>query len=130
MKLKVLLPTRVLVDEEVRKVSAEAADGDFTLLERHADLATSLVAGILSFESPSGTETFVAVGEGVLVKCADTVLVSARRGARGPELGALKAEIERESRDMDARERTARTALNKIEATLVQRFVELEHGYE
>jgi len=68
MNLKVLLPTEVLIDEEVRKVTAEAENGFFCLLPRHIDFATALIPGLLSFEDSEGRETFVAVDEGVLVK--------------------------------------------------------------
>jgi len=38
MKLKVLLPTEVLLEEEVLKILAEAPHGYFCLLSRHIDL--------------------------------------------------------------------------------------------
>lgn len=128
MRLKVLLPTGVLVDEEVRKVGAEAADGELTLLPRHIDIATTVVPGVLSFERMNGTEEFVGLSEGVLVMCADEVLVSVRRAIRGTELGRLRQKIEEEFEELDEREESARIALNKIEATFVHRFIELEHG--
>ena len=128
MKLKILLPTEILVDEEVRKVGVEAADGALTLLERHIEIATALVPGVLSFELTGGGEEFVAVAEGVLVKCADEVLVSVRNAVRGAELGELRRRVEEEFQKLDEREESARVALNKIEATFVHRFIELEHG--
>ena len=128
MKLKVLLPTEVLLDEEVRKVGVEAADGALTLLPRHIDIATAVVPGVLSFELPGGREEFVAVAEGILVKCEDEVLVSVRRAVRGAELGELRRRVEEEFQKLDEREESARVALNKIEATFVHRFIELEHG--
>jgi F-type H+-transporting ATPase subunit epsilon len=128
MKLKVLLPTGTLVDEEVRKIGAEAADGALTIRPRHVDLATALAAGVLSYEPATGGERFVAVGEGVLVKCGDEVLVSVRKAARSDELGTLRQRVEADFRDADEREVSARIALNKIEATFVHRFIELEHG--
>ncbi|MBD3308113.1 F0F1 ATP synthase subunit epsilon, partial [candidate division KSB3 bacterium] len=67
MKLRVLLPTRVLLDEEVTKVTAEAENGMFGILPRHVDFVTILVPGIVSFEI-DGKEEFLAVDEGVLVK--------------------------------------------------------------
>ena len=130
MRLKVLLPTQVLVDEEVRKISAEGEDGELTLLPRHIDLTTALSLGVLSFELPGGREEFVAVGEGVLVKCGQEVLVSTRKGVRGAELGKLRERVQQEFTKLDERAETARTSLNKIEATFVHRFIELKHGYE
>ena len=49
MNLKVLLPTRVLIEEEVAKVTAEAENGSFTLLPRHIDFVTFLPPGLLSY---------------------------------------------------------------------------------
>jgi len=42
MRLKVLLPTEVLMDVEVTKVSAEAENGSFCLLPRHIDFVAAL----------------------------------------------------------------------------------------
>ena len=130
MKLKVLLPTEILVDEEVQKIGAEAEDGELTLLPRHIDLTTTLTPGVLSFELPGGREEFVAVAEGVLVKCGEQVLVSTRQGVRGTELGKLRQRVQEEFTKLDERAETARMSLNKIEATFVHRFIESKHGYE
>ncbi len=128
MKLKVLLPTGVLADEEVRKVSVEAVDGAMTLLAGHIDIATEIVPGVMTYEPASGSEKFVAVAEGVLLKCGDELLVSTRKGVIGTQLGELRNLVEKQLAEADEHELTARTALNKIEATFVHRFIELEHG--
>ena len=130
MRLKVLLPTQVLVDEQVNKIGAQAEDGELTLLPRHIDLMTTLSPGVLSFELPGGREEFVAVGEGVLVKCGEQVLVSTRQGVRGGELGALREKVQAEFAALDEQAEMARTSLGKIEATFVHRFMELEHGHD
>lgn len=124
MKLKVLLPTEILVDEEVRKVIAEATNGSFCLLPRHIDFVAALVPGLLSFDDASGEEVFLAVDRGTLVKCGDEVLVSTRRAVRGGSLEALHATVENEFRVLDDRERKARTASARLEAGLVRRFIE------
>lgn len=128
MKLKVLLPTGILADEEVRKVSIEAVDGAMTLLDGHIDIATEIVPGVMTYEPTSGSEKFVAVAEGVLVKCGDELLVSTRKGVIGTQLGELRDLVEKQLAEADEHELTAQTALNKIEATFVHRFIELEHG--
>ena len=130
MKLKVLLPTEVLVDEEVQKIGAEAEDGELTLLPHHIGLTTTLVPGVLSFELSGGREEFVATAEGVMVKCGEQVLISTRNGIRGTELGRLRERVEEEFTKLDERAETARMSLNKIEATFFHRFIESEHGYE
>jgi F-type H+-transporting ATPase subunit epsilon len=126
MRLKVLLPTEVLLDEEAGKVTAEAQNGFFCLLPAHIDFVTALVPGLLSFESKEGEEIFVAVDEGVLVKEGQNVWVSTRNAMRGTELGRLRKTIEDTFKVLDDREKTARSAMAKIEAGFVRRFLEIQ----
>lgn len=125
MKLKVLLPTEILVDQEVTKVIAEAENGSFCLLPRHIDFVAALPPGILIFESAEGHEEFIAVDEGTLVKVGREVLVSTRNAVRSSELGTLKQIVEQEFRVLDDREKMAHSASAKLEADLVRRFIEL-----
>jgi ATP synthase protein I len=78
MRLKVLLPTEVLLNEAVTKVIAEAENGSFCLLPRHIDFVAALVPGLLSFTIDEGHEEFLAIDEGILVKCGAEVLVSTK----------------------------------------------------
>lgn len=129
MRLKVLLPSHVLVDEPVRKIIAEAENGHFCLLPRHVDFVAALAPGILSWLSPEGEELFAAVDEGVLVKCGIEVLVSTRNGVRGDQLGLLRQTVDGVFRRLDEQERRSRTALARMEADFARRFWELgRHG--
>jgi F-type H+-transporting ATPase subunit epsilon len=129
MRLKVLLPNEVLVDEEASEVVAEGGEGHFALEPRHIDYVSALVPGILSFLDASGREVFLAVDQGALVKIGDEVLVSCRRAVRGGDLGSLRRTVEETFRRLDDREKEARTAMAKIEAGFVRRFLDLaRHG--
>lgn len=129
MRLRVLLPTEVLVDEAVGRVTAEAVNGSFCLLPRHVDFASALVPGLLSYETAGGSERFLAVDGGILVKCGPDVTVSTRRAVGGADLGGLRATVRSEFETLDERERTVRAAAARLEAGLIRRFLELErHG--
>lgn len=122
MHLKILLPTRVLVDRDVRKIVADGGEGSFGVLPRHIDLATTLVPGVLLFETADGEEHVIGNDAGTLVKCGDDVLVSVRRAVRGKDLDDLRGTIQREFLDLDERERVARSALARLEAATIRRF--------
>ena len=126
MQLKVLLPARVLVDEAVVRILAEAENGAFGVLPRHIDFLSALKPGVLVFEDPDGIEGFVGHDVGIFVKRGPEVLVSVRNAVRGDSLATLRSVIEREFITLDQRERMARTALARLEAGVVRRFVELE----
>ncbi len=125
MRLRVLLPEQVLLDTEILKLTAEAENGSFGLLPRHVDFVTALVPGILTFITTNKQEEFLAVDEGILVKCGPDVRVSTRNAVLGHELGELKRMIEERFKRVDEHEKKSRDALYKLEADLVRRFMEL-----
>ena len=125
MRLKIVLPTEILLDTEVAKVIAEAENGAFCLLPRHVDFIAALAPGLLMYASLSGREEYLAVDAGVLVKCGEEVLVSTRHAVRGGDLGQLKQIIDAEFLRIDEREAMARAILSKLEADTVRRFVKL-----
>jgi F-type H+-transporting ATPase subunit epsilon len=123
----VMLPTEILVDEEVAKVVAEAPNGSFCLLPRHIDFVAALVPGLLSFvKTANGAEEFLAVDEGLLVKCGPQVLVSTRQAVRGEELGLLRETVEKTFKVLSDQEKQARSALANLEANVIRRFLKLE----
>jgi F-type H+-transporting ATPase subunit epsilon len=124
-----LLPTEILIEEDVDKVIAEAHNGFFCLLPKHVDFVAAIVPGILSFANNRGREEFLAVDEGILIKCGQEVFVSTRNAVRGPDLGRLKRTVIERFETLDEREKTARSAMSKIEAGFVRRFLEIQgHG--
>jgi len=125
MHMKLLVPRQTLIDEPVRKISAEAENGSFTLLPRHVDFVTALVPGILSFVDESGTERLLAVAKGILVKQADSVLVSTANAFEGRELGSLNDIVAGLYDVSEEHDRIARGALARLEANIVRRFIEL-----
>jgi len=128
MRLKVVLPAKIFIDREVNKVIAEAGNGHFCILPKHIDFIAALVPGILSFKS-DGEEEFLAIDEGILVKCGPEVRVSTRRAIRSKDLGTLKQTLEEEFRILDDREKKTRTILAKLELDFARRFLKLrEYG--
>jgi F-type H+-transporting ATPase subunit epsilon len=126
MKLKVWLPTEVLLIEQVTKVKAEAENGWFCVLPRHVDFVTSLVPGILMFQSPGRHTEYVAIDHGIMVKCGPDVSVSTRNAARGTDLGNLRKTVETHFRGLREKEQAARTFEAKLEAELVRQLLEVE----
>lgn len=126
MNLKVLLPSEVLLDRQVLKLTAEAPNGFFCLLPRHIDFVATIVPGILSFLDSERLEHFVAVDEGTLVKCGPQVLVSTRHAVMSEDLGQLQQVVEQQFESIDERERLARSAAARLESGMVRRFMDLE----
>jgi len=126
IRLRVLLPTEVLLDREVAKVVAEAGNGSFCLLPRHIDFVAALVPGIVRYSTPEGDERFIGIDEGTLVKRGDDVLVSVLAAVHGEALEDLSSAVAQQFRERDEDERQARGALARLEAGTLRRFYELE----
>jgi len=124
MRLKVLLPMKVFIDQEVNKVIAEAGNGHFCILPKHIDFVAALVPSILSFEY-DGKEEFLAIDEGILVKCSSNVRVSTRRAVRSKDLGTLKQTLEEEFKILDERDKKTRSILAKLELDFARCFFKL-----
>lgn len=129
MKLKILLPSNVLIDEPVTKVIAEGHNGSFCLEPRHINFVSALKPGILQFINANGQEIFVAVDEGILVKCADEVLVSTNNAIRDDNLATLKDTVDHRFRQLQESERIARSALARLEAGVVRRFTQMQDKF-
>ncbi len=125
MNLHILVPTEVFLDRRVTKVTAETASGSFGLLPRHVDFVAALVPGILSYAGDNGEEEFLAVDEGVLVKNGQDVFISTRNAIRGPDLERLQETVTEQFRNVNERERKARSVLTRLEADIIRRFLEL-----
>lgn len=123
MKLKVFLPTEIFLDIEVVKVVGESPSGSFAVLPRHVDMATALVPGIVAYFPSGSRELLMAVNGGILVKQGENLSIATRMAVKG-ELGSLNSAVEKFVNDVDEKERKARTAVAKMEADLVRRFVE------
>lgn len=125
MRLEVITPMAICVDRAVRRIVAEAPDGHFGMLPGHVDFVSELVPGILRYETTEGTERFVAVNSGTLVKSGDDVRVAVRGAVDGDDLIALRARVESDFRQRDEDEREARAALARLEADMIRRFSQL-----
>jgi len=125
MQLKVVLPTKILINTTAIKVIAEAENGIFCLLPRHIDFVTTLIPSLLSFVSPQGEEEFMAIDQGILIKQGNQVTVATQNAIQGGDLGKLKETVNQQFRLMDEREKNARSVLAKLEINTIRNFIEL-----
>jgi F-type H+-transporting ATPase subunit epsilon len=123
MTLKLLLPFQVFAAKTgVSRVVAETREGSFGLLPHRLDCVAALVPGILTYETESEGEVFVAVDGGVLVKTGADVLVSVRRALGGKALSQLRAAVDQEYLTLNERERSVRSVMAKLETGFLRRL--------
>ena len=123
LRLKIFQPSEIFLDEEVSKVVAEGEAGCFGIKPKHLDMTSALVPGILSYWTAGGKETFLALNGGILVKQGGDVHVATRMAVSG-ELGELNARVEKFLSDADEKDRKSRSAVARLEADFIRRFLE------
>ena len=128
MNLRILLPFKIFSRlENVSRIIAETLGGSLGLLPHRLDCVAALVPGILSYSTPDGGTTYLAIDAGVLVKRGDDVSISVRRAIRGADLHELHQAAVREYVILDAQEREMRSVVSKMESGLIGRIAELHH---
>ncbi|MGD7036120.1 F0F1 ATP synthase subunit epsilon [Methylotuvimicrobium buryatense] len=129
MHLKILLPFRVFAEhEDVSRIIAETSQGSFGILPNRLDCAAALAPGILTYETASADEVYLAIDQGVLVKIGSEVLVSVRNAIGGIELDRLREAVEHEFLELDEHEKNVRSVMAKLESGFVRRFMEYHRG--
>jgi len=99
------------------------------LLPRHVDFVTIMTPGIFFALTEKERDIYIAINEGILIKADDKVTLSVRGAVKGDNLGDLKKEVEENFKKVNEQEEGARSALQKLEADFVRRFLDLEaHG--
>lgn len=128
MHLKILLPFGIFADQSsVSRIVAETRGGSFGLLSRRRDCVAALEPGILIYETDDGSESFVAIDAGILVKAGRDVLVSVRQALGGADLGQLRETVEREFLTVDEDAQSVRSVMAKLESGFLRRFTTFQH---
>lgn len=128
VNLKILLPFMVFTEKrDVLRIVAATYEGSFGLLPNRLDCVAALSAGILTYETAADGEAYIAVDEGVLVKCGQDVRVSVRNAIGGSSLDTLRAAVDAEFAHLDEQEQRVRSVLAKMESGFIRRLTDFHN---
>lgn len=121
MNLKILLPNKVFAEHKnVLRVIVETLEGSYGILPNRLDCTAALTPSILTYETESKKEMYVAIDQGIFVKKGNDVLVSVRRAIHGNALSQLRDAIKSEFLTLDEKQQEIRFALDKLESSFMQ----------
>lgn len=78
MKLKVLTPDKLLLDQEVDSVTLPGAEGQMTILPHHAAMVALLIEGVMYTGSGSHPSFKQKIGGGFVEVLKDQVIIMTR----------------------------------------------------
>ena len=128
MKLRVLTPTEVVLEDDVVHVSVEDPTGSLGFRAGHAPLVTPLVRGILTARSADGRERYVALDGGVAIVGNDVVEIASRQAVESDDLDHLERNVVSEFARQAQQDQANFVAFEKMRLSFMRRLLELEKG--
>jgi len=125
MRVRIIVPGKLFLDQEIDKITAPGAEGSFQILPRHIDVVWTLQSGILIVTTEK-KDTYLAINQGVLVKEKDLVQISSYQVVESTSLEELQETVEKNFRNLDEEEKKLSRILDKLEADTLIRLAELE----
>jgi len=92
IRLQVVTPEKLVVDEDVQSVVAPGSLGEFGVLAGHTPFLTTLQNGAVRFVNEKGEEHFVFVSDGFAEALPDRVTVLAESAERRRDIDVPRAE--------------------------------------
>lgn len=93
MRLRIVTPLSVVVDEDIDSLRAEDESGSFGILPSHAPFLTALAVSIVSWRR-NEKERFCAVRGGVITVGGDAdIAIATREAVAGDDLATLDTQV-------------------------------------
>ena len=123
MRLEIVTPLAVVVDEEIESLRAEDASGSFGVLVGHAPFLTALTISIVSWRKEED-ERFCAVRGGVMTVAGGTAIaIATREAVTGDDLATLDAEVLARFQSDADEERTEHVETVRLQLHAIRRMI-------
>jgi F-type H+-transporting ATPase subunit epsilon len=125
MKLEIVTPDAVVLSEDVQMVTLPAVDGQIGVLPHHMPLLTHVIPGEMIVRKDGG-ETFLAVGEGLVLVTADRVAIVTDMAIAADRIDEAKAEEARQRAAARLRDKLADEEVASVNAALARSLAQLK----
>ena len=123
MRLRIVTPLSVVVDEDVDSLRAEDASGSFGILPGHAPFLTALTISIVSWRMAE-QQRFCALRGGVLTVAGDsTVAIATREAVAGDDLSTLDRDVLARFQSDAEEERVDHVETVQLQLNVIRRMV-------
>jgi F-type H+-transporting ATPase subunit epsilon len=124
MRLSIVTPLSIVVEEEILSLRGEDYSGSFGILPGHAAFLTSLTISVVSWKTQQGNQRFCAVRGGVLtVSDGKLVAIASREAVTGDSLETLDQTVLARFRHDFEIERTEHTESTMLQLNAVRQLI-------
>jgi F-type H+-transporting ATPase subunit epsilon len=125
LKLEIVTPEAVVYSDDVNMVTLPAVEGQIGVLPHHVRLMTQVVPGEMTVRK-DGRETFLAVGEGLVLVTGDQVSIVTDMAVAAESIDEAKAEEARERAAARLRDKLADEEVASVNAALARSLAQLK----
>jgi F-type H+-transporting ATPase subunit epsilon len=125
LKLEIVTPEAVVYSDDVNMVTLPAVEGQIGVLPHHVRLMTQVVPGEMTVRK-DGRETFLAVGEGLVLVTGDQVSIVTDMAVAAESIDEAKAEEARERAAARLRDKLADEEVASVSAALARSLAQLK----
>lgn len=123
MRLRIVTPLSIVVDEDIDSLRAEDASGSFGILPSHAPFLTALAISIVSWRKGE-SERFCAVRGGVMtVGDNGGIDIATREAVSGDHLATLDTEVLARFQSDADEERTEHVETVRLQLNAIRRMI-------
>jgi F-type H+-transporting ATPase subunit epsilon len=121
MRLRIVTPLSILLDQDIDSLRAEDASGSFGILSHHAPFLTALSISILSWRQGL-TEGFCALRGGVMV-VGKTTQIATPEAVLGDDLATLDTQVLTRFRTEAEAERVEHVEALRLQMTAIRQMI-------
>jgi F-type H+-transporting ATPase subunit epsilon len=125
MKLEIVTPDATVYSEDVQMVTLPALEGQIGVLPHHVPLLAQLIPGEMIVRR-DGRDTFVAVGEGLVLVTAARVSIATDMAVAAGNIDEAKAEEARQRAAARLRDKISDEEVASVNASLARSLAQLK----
>jgi F-type H+-transporting ATPase subunit epsilon len=124
LKLEIITPDATVYSQVVHMVTLPALEGQIGVLPHHLPLLTQLVPGEMIVRQ-DGQETFIAVGEGIVLITGDQVAIATDMAVAAQNIDEARAEEARQRAAARLRDKISDEEVASVNAALARSLAQL-----
>ena len=125
LKLEIVTPDTTVYSEDVHMVTLPALEGQIGVFPHHVPLVTQMVPGEMIVRK-DGRETFMAVGEGMVVVTGDRVSIVTDMAIAVENIDEAKVEEARQRAEARLRDKLSDEEVATVNASLARSLAQLK----
>jgi F-type H+-transporting ATPase subunit epsilon len=126
LKLEIVTPEKVVVDEDVQSVMAPGAEGGFGVLPGHTTFLSTLKSGSIQYTDENGDERHLFVSDGFAEVLPDKMTVMVESSERRRDIDADRAQTALDRAQRRLSEKRADVDVIRAEAAMTRALSRLK----